>query len=247
MTAISHLNYEGLTVGEDNEELDKDQSRKIWKMNIKRFEKINAERERAGWPPIHFNKRKILQYADRNFDNIRWNGRQIRNAFQTALALADYKVRDTPTKSPSLSTKEFRTIAGASRQFDEYLHATHGADEEKIAQTDKVRGVVRQRVAKKLHSLPGSEESGSSSDSDDDRSSSSNSASDDSSFHASHSGRKKKTSTSKKHASKKKKDKRKGESKLEKERKKKKKKKGQAKKEAEDSGSNSDTNSDSDD
>jgi hypothetical protein len=63
---------------------------------------------------------------------LRWNGRQIRNAFQTVLALADfhYKKGGTELTKPVVLKKHFEIVANASIQFDKYL-ATHGADEDK--------------------------------------------------------------------------------------------------------------------
>ncbi|KAI1142730.1 hypothetical protein F5Y05DRAFT_129218 [Hypoxylon sp. FL0543] len=145
-------------------QLDRRQSRKIWKVNLRRLKEINEDREKLGHPKIRLEKEKILKYADLNFEELHWNGRQIRNAFQSALALADFAAQDTG-KPPTLSFEQFDTIARASLEFDHYLHNTHGLDEEKMAARDRVRGAYK-RTEVKLKSLPLSEESDSSSDSD---------------------------------------------------------------------------------
>ncbi|XDG07175.1 hypothetical protein ABKA04_006790 [Annulohypoxylon sp. FPYF3050] len=148
-------------------QLDRKQSRKIWKVNFRRLKEINEERAKLDHPPIKVDKEKILRYADLNFEDLHWNGRQIRNAFQSALALAEFKVQDT-SKSPVLSVEQFDTIAQASHEFDLYLLTTHGLDEDKMAARDKIRAGSSYKRAenKKLKGLPLSDESESSSDSD---------------------------------------------------------------------------------
>ncbi|KAI2462837.1 hypothetical protein F4781DRAFT_426853 [Annulohypoxylon bovei var. microspora] len=148
-------------------QLDRKKSRKIWKVNFRRLKEINEERGKRGHPPIKVDKEKILQYADLNFEELHWNGRQIRNAFQSALALAEFKVQDT-SKSPILSVEQFDTIAQASHEFDHYLLTTHGLDEDKMAARDKIRAgsTYKRAENKRLKTLPASDESESSSDSD---------------------------------------------------------------------------------
>lgn len=149
--------------------LDRAQSRKIWKVNLRRLKELNAERDSQGRPKVRIDKEKILKYADLNFEELHWNGRQIRNAFQSALALADFKAQDQRGghAAPTLAVEQFETIAAASHEFDYYLQVTHGFDEEKIAARDRTRGAYKHSEARKLKSLPLSdEESDDESDSD---------------------------------------------------------------------------------
>lgn len=81
---------------------------------------------------------------------MQWNGRQIRNAFQTAVALAEFKAKQasakhpgSPKVPPSLDIEQFKLLAIASKQFSDYLHLTHGDDEDERAVLDKVRAVPR--------------------------------------------------------------------------------------------------------
>ncbi|KAI1633376.1 hypothetical protein F4809DRAFT_623386 [Biscogniauxia mediterranea] len=232
--------------------LDREKTGKVWKVNIRRLKGLNEDREKLGRPRILIDKKKLLQYADLNFEELHWNGRQIRNAFQSALALADFKVRDTPGKSPEISMEQFHTIATASREFDRYLHVTHGADEDKIAQQDKMRGAYKQTDLKKLQLVPSSDESDSSSDSrhhHNSDASESSTESDDPVSKSKRSTRRKTRGKSKKRLSKKEQKreesqgrKRKGKGKE----KTKKKKKEEEEEEARDSNSGSDSGSDSD-
>lgn len=89
-----------------------------------------------------------MSYADRHFrlgadHDTAWNGRQIRNAFQTATALAEFEAREQHSKDvkrgkkdPSapihskLQSKHFNVVAQASLDFDKYLDSI---DDETLA------------------------------------------------------------------------------------------------------------------
>ena len=89
--------------------------------------------------------KKILNFAKKHFRNAKrndkatWNGRQIRNAFQTAIALAEWEVKgERPAngvfEQARLSVEHFKKVADASADFDEYLLAVnHGKDEDRRA------------------------------------------------------------------------------------------------------------------
>lgn len=122
--------------------LDLEKSVKIWKMNVKRIKALSKQRAEQGVPVIHIDKKRLVKFATDNFSLLQWNGRQIRNSFQTALALAEFEAqrsKDPGGSEPKVTVKHFRTLALASRDFDEYLQQTHGRSEEKQAQYDKMR------------------------------------------------------------------------------------------------------------
>jgi hypothetical protein len=61
--------------------------------------------------------------------------RQIRNAFQTAIALAEFHAAESHPSKPTklkieLGKKHFLTVAQASKDFDEYLQRTLGGQNE---------------------------------------------------------------------------------------------------------------------
>jgi hypothetical protein len=120
--------------------LNKDATYEIWKRNLKR---IRADFKREGKAFIVEDK-DILKYSKEHFKELRaakflnWNGRQIRNAFQTAIALAEY---DAPKgESPVLNRKQFEKVAAASKDFDQYLKDTQrGKDDAQLAREEKVR------------------------------------------------------------------------------------------------------------
>lgn len=55
-----------------------------------------------------------------------WNGRQIRNAFQTAIALASFDEKGKFITPLHLTSKHFDRVAETTRQFDEYMRKAHG-------------------------------------------------------------------------------------------------------------------------
>ncbi|OBR12925.1 AAA family ATPase [Colletotrichum higginsianum IMI 349063] len=131
------------------------QSIKIWKNNIKKLKEVNEHRVSRGQLPIKYDKNEIIKWVELNWENLQWNGRQIRNAFQTAIALAEFKAQsrksskrtsqDPPSpdpkssKPPVLNQDTFLLIAEASNQFNDYLLQTHGQDEEATASRDQMR------------------------------------------------------------------------------------------------------------
>lgn len=76
--------------------------------------------------------------------------RQIRNAFQTAMALAEYKGQTDPSgPKPTLGKKEFKTVAEGFRKFDEYLVRTHGETESQTAKRSALRDGDEQQYWRK--------------------------------------------------------------------------------------------------
>ncbi|KAL2214617.1 hypothetical protein CC79DRAFT_1264984 [Sarocladium strictum] len=135
--------------------LTKEQTRKIWKNNLSRLKLINSVRQEDNQDPIRFDRNKILEWVKLNWKILQWNGRQIRNAFQTAMALAEFHATNDDaaipprlsrkdskkgqTKGPLLDVGHFKLIADATLQFNDYLFATHGFDEDELAKRDKMR------------------------------------------------------------------------------------------------------------
>ncbi|KAL4748041.1 hypothetical protein BDW72DRAFT_196176 [Aspergillus terricola var. indicus] len=124
--------------------LNREQTKKIWAMNLARLESIEKERHRAtGQPKLSIAAADIMKYAMEHFTETSkmdkaWNGRQIRNAFLTAAALARYDQHSAKGKLHDGSTyditvKHFRIVADASWGFDEYLHETKGKSDAQLA------------------------------------------------------------------------------------------------------------------
>ena len=111
--------------------LDEDSTVKIWKNHLENSDELKA---------LEVDHEGILKFARKHYREPRyrsggevWNGRQIRNAFQTATALARWEARPDAqgnAKNPSLKKSHFKQVSKTSADFDAYLHVTHGLDED---------------------------------------------------------------------------------------------------------------------
>lgn len=160
-------------------ELAKVQSLKIWEMNLERAKKIDLERTRTQtMSGLIIDEEDIKSYAEihwiENQNGVgKWNGRQIRNAFQTASALALYeahmgnakRLREDPDAAitpPRLTRKHFEKVAKATSQFGEYMRDTIGKDDADAShyrgdRTDHFRQkarAARQPVNPQIYSQP---------------------------------------------------------------------------------------------
>ncbi len=83
--------------------------------------------------PVEFDRKEILTFAKDHWKNgHRWNGRQIKNSFQTALALAEWdhlKFNKDAFETPLLERTHFEKVAEASAHFDYYLKQVRSSDE----------------------------------------------------------------------------------------------------------------------
>ncbi|KAM0800054.1 P-loop containing nucleoside triphosphate hydrolase protein, partial [Usnea florida] len=115
-------------------------SSKIWRNHI---QKANDYFEKKG-TKYSLRRRDIIDFSKRHFKDLSgqesgpWNGRQIRNAFQTAIALSEHEAH-LNGGNPELGERHFREVAKASSEFDKYLRLTHGRSESQMAEATKIR------------------------------------------------------------------------------------------------------------
>ncbi|KAH4264752.1 hypothetical protein HBI04_080020 [Parastagonospora nodorum] len=113
-------------------ELDEAKTRKVFTLNLDLIE----QRFRRQGRKITYDASSIESFAGHHFHNFRynrWNGRQIRNLCQTALALAEFDAHgrgiDAKTKSDAtvqLQLKYFETVRKAYLDFGQYLGDVRG-------------------------------------------------------------------------------------------------------------------------
>ncbi|KAI0006515.1 P-loop containing nucleoside triphosphate hydrolase protein [Xylariaceae sp. FL0662B] len=119
-------------------DLDETDRKKIWK---RFFQKLKDDRK----DDIKIDSdTKDYVLENSKMQKINWNGREIRNAFQTAVALAEYefsiKEDKEPGERPVLKQEHFEEVCGISLEFKKYLKATHGnMDENQRAANLKIR------------------------------------------------------------------------------------------------------------
>lgn len=79
---------------------------------------------------------------DQEVRDMLWNGREIRNALQTAISLASYKAfqEGKSSKDPvKVEQEHFRSVVSMSRKFKEYMRGISGMEEDERAKARKDR------------------------------------------------------------------------------------------------------------
>ncbi|KAJ0165467.1 hypothetical protein CTA2_11160 [Colletotrichum tanaceti] len=114
------------------------------KLYDKFIERTRDEQDKTKTYHFKIRDREILAFAKKHYLGLEkenretWNGRQIRNAFQTAIALVEhqYMSKDADEPKPSLGKKQFKSVAQGSREFDDYLYSVLGSTEADGARQD---------------------------------------------------------------------------------------------------------------
>lgn len=133
--------------------LDEAQTQRIWSTFIRRAQEAQQnleinEREILDFAREHLQKQVQSPYGqgpDKTAPG--WNGRQIKNAFMSAIAIAQYEAKEKQLKSGAtgppqivLTRAHFSTVARASEQFEEYLWKVHHLNSaSKLAEKNKIR------------------------------------------------------------------------------------------------------------
>ncbi|KAI1460703.1 P-loop containing nucleoside triphosphate hydrolase protein [Annulohypoxylon moriforme] len=129
----------------------------IWKGCLDRIEKDNEFRD----VHVNFDRDELMEFAEEHYHkyhkkNATWNGRQIRNAFQTAIAMGQYeRIRKMKKKGfieeealatgkdkwrvIQLTKDNLETIAETAQDFDKYMKSVHKFPDVEIAKADQLR------------------------------------------------------------------------------------------------------------
>lgn len=147
--------------------LDEKQTLDIFQVNLTRLHEIEAAKtvSRPGHTTVEIDDDNILDFAIDHFrghkQSQRWNGRQIRNAFQVAYSLAQFNFRnedpdDSGDEDLAQSTQangektstgrmrlkldsfQFKIVNASIERFDHYLFKTRGTDSD-AAKTFQLR------------------------------------------------------------------------------------------------------------
>ena len=116
----------------------------IWEHNLLRL--------RESGLPLDFSEDEIRKFAvqhwldNENKPSRHWNGRQIKNGFQTALALANWEFYETKQgqslERPLLRAKHFDRVAKTSDHFDDYIGDVYGISDDTFS-TRAARDQIR--------------------------------------------------------------------------------------------------------
>jgi len=143
----SRFTLHALTVSEDPN-FDEDTTIQVWKTFIKQTKKVL---ESNGRKNVHIKAKEIKSFARKHWDenpNARWNGRQIRNAFHTAVAMAEFDARERGKHTVydqrrdveiTIGREQFEKIAKTASEFDSYMAETLGETYDGVAMREGVR------------------------------------------------------------------------------------------------------------
>lgn len=136
-------------------QLELDATKQIFMLNMRIIQHRFAENHRK----LSVDQEAILQYVEefwRKHKSMRWNGRQIRNACQTALALAEFEAGGgnhkriiDPNAEVELRVAHLETVSRAYLEFMKYLKKLYKADHDRLAQKRGYR--ARELDGRPLH------------------------------------------------------------------------------------------------
>jgi hypothetical protein len=126
-------------------ELSKDKTVEVFKINMNMINERFEAKERT----IVIDD--IITFASDHYNNhplARWNARQIRNACQTALALAEFEAQGNNTETvlkPNalvhLKVSHFQTVQKAYLEFAEYMNSLYGTTSSTRAEENTIRAI----------------------------------------------------------------------------------------------------------
>lgn len=124
------------------QDFNDDDRARIWNLFFDKLEEERGETMRIAKSA----KRFVLENS--RMRGVKWNGREIRNAFQTAVALAEYRFitksefEKEKGEMAVLEEKDFEQICDMTIKFKAYLeNVNDGADEQQRAVQDRTRWV----------------------------------------------------------------------------------------------------------
>lgn len=119
----------------------------LFKMNIDRLAQIERETGRiTGQREMTIEENGIMDFAHSHFhkfeamEDSRWNGRQIRNAFQIAASLARYQHHQQPHRGLYIGAEHFEKVEVATLDYDNFRNNTARKTESEIALSKGDRG-----------------------------------------------------------------------------------------------------------
>jgi hypothetical protein len=102
---------------------DEDRMR-VWMNNFERL-----ERDSAGKCFVPQSARQYA-YESEEIKDLRWNGREIRNGLQTAVALAETEALEDGVETVTVTEKHLRAVAKMSKGFKDFLRKRRGWDDD---------------------------------------------------------------------------------------------------------------------
>lgn len=104
---------------------------KIW---LNSFERLEHDSE--GKVYVSVSTREYA-YESRDVQSLRWNGREIRNALQTAVALAETEALEDGNEKITVTDKHLRSVVKMSRGFKNFLRLHKNKESDEIEEEDE--------------------------------------------------------------------------------------------------------------
>ncbi|KAF2109457.1 P-loop containing nucleoside triphosphate hydrolase protein [Lophiotrema nucula] len=118
------------------ESLDDSSRQQIW-MNS--FKKLDSNHKHNGRKIEYSYRAKEFVKISPELQKLEWNGREIRNAFQTAVALACYDAKVNKEEVPVVTEDHFDQVVKMSTNFKEYMKSTLTTDDAGYAFAARLR------------------------------------------------------------------------------------------------------------
>ena len=141
-----------VTVVLQYDHLTDDTRKKIWSGFFKKLQKDSEHRASKNDDSDDNRKIEVDRYAqkyvlnDPEVKDLKWNGREIRNALQTAISLANYKaVKDGQVANiVEIEEEHFKSVVDMSKKFKTYMNSITGKEEDARASARMERADPRQ-------------------------------------------------------------------------------------------------------
>jgi len=128
-------------------ELNEDKTVQVFKINMDMIEDRFRTKKRI----VEIDRMEIASFATKYYaehPQARWNGRQIRNACQTALALAEFEAQDKSLSDienldtvVNLRVEHFEIVRNAYLEFTKYMHDLYGSTAARRAKEARLRAI----------------------------------------------------------------------------------------------------------
>ncbi|KAG8170055.1 hypothetical protein KVR01_000800 [Diaporthe batatas] len=105
-----------------------EERQRIWKTFIDKL-----AREKGSYIRLNIDAKEYIRGAE--MKSLKWNGREIRNAFQTAVSLAEFDAEKDEDGRIQVTDEHLRAVVELSKDFKDYLGELHQGDEGKRARS----------------------------------------------------------------------------------------------------------------
>ncbi|KAL1847379.1 hypothetical protein Daus18300_013964 [Diaporthe australafricana] len=106
---------------------------RVWETFVKKL-----ANERGDYMRVTIGAQEYIREG-KQLKQLSWNGREIRNAFQTAVSLAEYENKQDGEGKIKLTEDHLKSVVELSKDFKDYIDNLHLADESKRALARKER------------------------------------------------------------------------------------------------------------